>query len=209
MSLLEIFDPPMCCSTGVCGPSADPALARFAADLSWLEAAGHGVERHNLSQEPGLFASSRTISELLQASGVQSLPAVLVDGSLVVSGRYPTRGELRAWLSIESSGALDDVGRELVAVGASIVSGSEESLKFHLGEARVAGATPDALGEAVRIALEIAGSSAGSTADLAYRLIEEGLIQEEQQISGSALAGEGQPVAVTFSRGGDSRTGCC
>ncbi len=33
MTTIEVFDPAMCCSTGVCGPQVDPDLARFAADL--------------------------------------------------------------------------------------------------------------------------------------------------------------------------------
>jgi hypothetical protein len=41
MMKLEIFDPAMCCSTGVCGVDVDPVLAQFAADLKWVE--GHGV----------------------------------------------------------------------------------------------------------------------------------------------------------------------
>ncbi len=28
MSVIEIFDPAMCCSTGVCGPSIDTELMR-------------------------------------------------------------------------------------------------------------------------------------------------------------------------------------
>ena len=31
MTHLQVFDPPMCCSTGVCGPQVDPELPRFAA----------------------------------------------------------------------------------------------------------------------------------------------------------------------------------
>ena len=38
MSTIRVFDPAMCCSTGICGPAIDPQLARFAADLSWLKA---------------------------------------------------------------------------------------------------------------------------------------------------------------------------
>ena len=52
---LEVFDPAMCCSTGVCGPSPNPALAPFAADLDWVAAQGVGVRRYNLGQEPGAF----------------------------------------------------------------------------------------------------------------------------------------------------------
>jgi len=49
---IQIFDPPMCCSTGVCGPAVDPELVRFAADLDWLKRQGVEVERYNLSQQP-------------------------------------------------------------------------------------------------------------------------------------------------------------
>ena len=53
MKTIEVFDPAMCCSTGVCVPSVDPALARFAADLDWLGGQGVSVERFNLAQQPG------------------------------------------------------------------------------------------------------------------------------------------------------------
>lgn len=35
---LEVFYPPMCCSTGVCGPKVDTKLVQFSADLEWLKA---------------------------------------------------------------------------------------------------------------------------------------------------------------------------
>lgn len=56
MTAVRIFDPAMCCSTGVCGPSVDPKLVRFSADLDWLKSQGVAVERFNLSQEPAAFA---------------------------------------------------------------------------------------------------------------------------------------------------------
>jgi len=55
MQKIQVFDPPMCCSTGVCGLEVDPALVRFAADLEWLKESGVDVERFNLSQEPAAF----------------------------------------------------------------------------------------------------------------------------------------------------------
>ena len=36
MSTVQVYDKPMCCSTGVCGPDVDPVLPKFAADLDWL-----------------------------------------------------------------------------------------------------------------------------------------------------------------------------
>jgi hypothetical protein len=54
MTKIDVFDPPMCCSSGVCGPQVDPLLAAFAADVDWLGAQGVTVTRHNLAQEPFL-----------------------------------------------------------------------------------------------------------------------------------------------------------
>jgi hypothetical protein len=116
MATVEVFDPPMCCSTGVCGPSVDPALAAFAADLGWLAEQGAVVERHNLSQEPKAFADSDLVRELLAERGSdEALPAGVVDGVLRSSGRYPSRSELAAWaLGIGGAEGLDAVAAELL-----------------------------------------------------------------------------------------------
>ena len=37
MKTIQIFDPALCCSTGVCGVEADQALISFAADVDWVE----------------------------------------------------------------------------------------------------------------------------------------------------------------------------
>lgn len=115
MAKIEVFDPPMCCSTGVCGPSVDPALSTFAADLSWLADQGVVVERHNLSQEPKAFAESDLVRGLLTERGDEALPAVVVDGELRSSGRFPTRAELAEWsLAGSPVDALDPVTAKLL-----------------------------------------------------------------------------------------------
>ena len=96
MKTIQVYDKPMCCSTGVCGPSVDPALTRFAADLDWLSRQGVPVERFNLSQEPGAFASDRIVKAELAAGGTAVLPLVLADEEVVARGAYPTRSELAA-----------------------------------------------------------------------------------------------------------------
>ncbi len=100
MSSIRIFDPAMCCSTGICGPSVDPQLARFAADLDWLKGQGVRVERYNLSQQPGAFADNASVKGALEARGEAALPVVLVDGEIKASGVYPTRAELAAWAGV-------------------------------------------------------------------------------------------------------------
>jgi hypothetical protein len=106
---VEVYDPAMCCSTGVCGPKVDPALAEFASDLDWLAQRGVDVTRFNLSQEPGAFVANPKISQLLQTSGEAALPAVVVEGEVRSSGRYPTRSELAAWAEAGDSSAASAV----------------------------------------------------------------------------------------------------
>ncbi len=92
---IRIYDPAMCCSTGVCGPSIDPELARFAADVDWLKSQGVTVERYNLSSEPGAFASNGVVKDAL-ARGTEVLPLVLVGDRIAVEGAYPSRETLAA-----------------------------------------------------------------------------------------------------------------
>ena len=103
MTSVEVFDPAMCCSTGVCGPSVDPALVRFAADLEWLAGQGVGVARATLSQEPERFVACAPVHEAGNAQGEEALPAVLVDGQLRSTGRYPGRAELAGWAGVTLS----------------------------------------------------------------------------------------------------------
>ena len=101
---VEVYDPAMCCSTGVCGPRVDPELAQLAGDLDWLARQGVQVTRFNLSQEPGAFVANAEISQLLQLSGEAALPAVVVDGRVRSSGRFPARAELASWAGVAESG---------------------------------------------------------------------------------------------------------
>jgi hypothetical protein len=92
---IRVFDPAMCCSTGVCGTSVEPDLARFAADIDWLKQQGVSVERFNLSQQPGAFAGTPAVKDAL-SRGTEVLPLVLVDDRIAVEGSYPSRETLAA-----------------------------------------------------------------------------------------------------------------
>lgn len=99
MKKLEVFDPAMCCSTGVCGVDVDPVLAQFAADLKWVEEHGVEVARHNLGQEPQAFAANPAVLKEMEA-GMDRLPIVTVDGHIVSTGMYPSRQQLVQKLGI-------------------------------------------------------------------------------------------------------------
>lgn len=100
MVTIRVFDPAMCCSTGICGPSVDPKLARFAADLDWLKSQGVSVERFNLAQQPAAFAEDAAVKSALETKGEAGLPLVKVNGEVKSSGAYPSRDELAAWVGV-------------------------------------------------------------------------------------------------------------
>jgi len=108
MSKIRIYDPPMCCPTGVCGPGIDPGLARFAADLDWLRRRGVEVERFNLAQQPGAFATSPEVLEAMERLGDAALPMILVEGRAPSHGAYPGRAELAAMMGLEAEAGTDD-----------------------------------------------------------------------------------------------------
>lgn len=102
MTKLEVFDPPMCCSSGVCGPAVDPTLVRFSADFHWLAGQGVHVERYSLSQEPQAFLSNPAVKAALNQEGKTCLPLILVNGAIVCKGRYPSRNELAQYAGVAS-----------------------------------------------------------------------------------------------------------
>jgi len=101
MKKIEIFDPAMCCSTGVCGPSIDPELMRVATVISNLKEKGITISRHGLASEPQDFINNKVISDILQKEGADVLPVTLVDGVITKTKEYPTNEELSNWLNIE------------------------------------------------------------------------------------------------------------
>lgn len=99
MKAVQVYDKPMCCSTGVCGPDVDPVLPKFAADLDWLKSQGHNVQRYNLAQQPQAFIENKAIHHLLSTAGTDCLPVVVVDGEIVSQTVYPSREDLAAWVA--------------------------------------------------------------------------------------------------------------
>jgi hypothetical protein len=91
---LEVFDPPLCCPSGVCGPTVDPELASFSADIDWLTQQGVAVNRFNLAQQPQAFVANPKVAAMLREAGDVALPLVLWQGQVIATGRYPSREAL-------------------------------------------------------------------------------------------------------------------
>lgn len=112
MPAIRVFEPALCCNTGVCGPDPDQALVGFTADLDHLKSQGADILRYNLANEPVAFAQSEPVRQFLQVAGSQGLPLVTVDGAVVLTGRYPSRAELQHYsgLAVEGHALLTVVG---------------------------------------------------------------------------------------------------
>jgi hypothetical protein len=93
MKIIQVYDPPMCCSTGLCGNEIDPALVSFAALLTQLSQKGVKVERYNMGQQPMAFVQNPTVKALLDKESTEALPLILLDGAVYLKGRYLTDEE--------------------------------------------------------------------------------------------------------------------
>ncbi len=103
MKAIQVFDPPLCCSSGVCGTDVNQALVTFSADVDWAQRNGSHIERFNLAQQPMAFAENAAVKGLLERAGQEALPLTLVDGEIALAGRYPTRADLARWSGITTS----------------------------------------------------------------------------------------------------------
>jgi hypothetical protein len=101
MSKVEIFDPAMCCPTGVCGPSVDPELTRVASAIFLLEKKGFQIKRYNLANDPLFFAENKEVNKLLHEKGPDSLPITLINGKVAKVGIYPSNDELANWFGVD------------------------------------------------------------------------------------------------------------
>jgi hypothetical protein len=94
MKKLQVFDPPMCCTSGVCGTTVDTKLVKFANDLEWLKKEGIDVERHGLAFEPAAFVNNELVKNTLEKEGNDCLPLVIANNEILCKGTYPSREKL-------------------------------------------------------------------------------------------------------------------
>lgn len=98
MKTIQVYDPPMCCSTGICGTDVDPDLVSFAAMLAQLAQHGIRIERYNLGKQPMAFAQNPAVKALLETEGGEALPVIFWDGEVRLKGRYPSKAERPDWI---------------------------------------------------------------------------------------------------------------
>jgi len=103
MKRMQIFEPAMCCSTGLCGVGVDTELLRITTVLNSLKKNGIEVDRFNFTNAPMEFINNKAVNDLLNTKGVDELPAIVVDGEILMTGRYPSNVEFAKLLNIPMS----------------------------------------------------------------------------------------------------------
>jgi len=105
MTIVEVFEPALCCATGVCGEDVDQGLVTFSSDMDFVRGQGGNVRRYNLASEPLAFAENEAVKGFLQVVGSKGLPLVLVDGVTAMTGGYPDRAQLAEWAGVSAAAA--------------------------------------------------------------------------------------------------------
>jgi hypothetical protein len=98
-AMVEIFDPPMCCPTGLCGPALDQNLLDVNEMILSLQADGMQVERYQMTSNPQKFIGNDEVMRLVRERQLDALPVTLVRGQIIKVGAYPTLTEVRSRLN--------------------------------------------------------------------------------------------------------------
>lgn len=199
---LEIFDPAMCCSTGVCGPDVDPKLVHFSADVKWLRDQGVDVRRHNLAQNPMAFVENEQVKAVLSEKGEAALPLMLIDGRVLASGHYPPRAQLADALGLNGGerSLFTPSVKELAAIAAAIAANCEPCLKYHYRQAQLMGVSKADMASAVKTGAAVKDSPHQAILRLADKLTGTGL---------SDPAAASDPCCGTSDSAGAEPTGQC
>jgi alkylhydroperoxidase/carboxymuconolactone decarboxylase family protein YurZ len=192
---ITLLDPALCCSTGVCGPDVDDELVQTAAHVKWLKSLGHDVHRHNISNDGDAFKKYPAAIEHLQKNGMDSLPYILIDDQLVLTGSYPTRDQWERYVSTYSENtpeSLEEVWEKktdiLIAIGAAIAASNEDSLVKSVAKAKAVGLEAQEIARAMSIGNDVKNS-----------------LGQEIITRANALLNEMQPASSTCAPG----SGCC
>ncbi|WP_312370173.1 arsenite efflux transporter metallochaperone ArsD [Lachnoclostridium sp.] len=108
MKKMFIYEPAMCCETGLCGVGVDPELLRVSTVINNLKKLGYEVTRYNLTSAPMEFVKNKTVNESMKTDGTKVLPITIVEDTIVKTGKYPTNDEFFEWLGVNEQPSVED-----------------------------------------------------------------------------------------------------
>ena len=95
---VEFFDPPMCCPSGLCGPTLDQTLLDVNEMIQALQTDQFRVERYQMAGNPNAFLGNAEVMQLIREKNMDALPITVVHGKVVKVGTYPSASEIRSAL---------------------------------------------------------------------------------------------------------------
>ena len=108
MKKMFIYEPAMCCETGLCGVGVDPELLRVSTVINNLKKLGYEVTRYNLTSAPMEFVKNKSVNDSMKTDGAKVLPITIVEDTIVKTGKYPTNDEFFEWLEVNRQPCVDD-----------------------------------------------------------------------------------------------------
>jgi hypothetical protein len=94
-----MFDPPMCCPTGLCGPTLDQTLLDVSEMILSLQRENLRVERYQMTSNPNAFLANAEVMKLVREKQMDALPITVVRGQVIKVGAYPTLDEVKSHLN--------------------------------------------------------------------------------------------------------------
>jgi hypothetical protein len=94
-AVIEFFDPPMCCPSGLCGPVLDQLLLDVNEMILSLEAEGFPVTRYQMTSSPQAFLGNPEVMRLVREQQMAALPITVVHGKVIKVGDYPTITDIK------------------------------------------------------------------------------------------------------------------
>jgi len=223
---VELFEPPMCCSTGLCGPTIDQTLLDLNEMVLTLKAEGVGVERYQMTTNSNAFLANSEVMRFVREQGSAALPITTVRGKVVKVGAYPSLSELRialkAQLSVTRSeedhnpstakrapSLFTQAVAELVAIGAAIAANCEPCFKYHYDQARKLGVSREEMLAAVRVGQSVKEAPARSVLVLAERYLSPEAAPGASETTQAATGVSGGCCEPATSATPGSGTKCC
>jgi hypothetical protein len=100
---VEFFDSPMCCPTGICGPTIDQTLLDVNEMTMALISQGITVARYQMTSHPNAFLANDEVMKLVREQQMAALPITVVRGKVIKTQTYPTLEEVKQYLNGASS----------------------------------------------------------------------------------------------------------
>ncbi|HWQ10230.1 MAG TPA: arsenic metallochaperone ArsD family protein [Holophaga sp.] len=154
---------------------SDPSRGVFERDMAWLAKHGVEVERYNLREHIGIFATTDPVKKAMDREQESCLPLILIDGRVASSGAFPERETLADLLELdmseETTTLVNESVAELIALAAATAAGSERAFQVHHDRAVGMGVAKSDLIQAVNIGLTVKALPHQTVMDLAQRLL--------------------------------------